>query len=146
MRTLEETFASIRERRDKLNQLDDELSAVIQQVEETLRALQPGVRIEMDYETPNGTRWLIFQRHSSNWQLAWSNTEEEGKFTPLLSASRATRAEVFAVGPDGMMPIEALIHEVPHALDEIIEERGELILRARALSDALTRVDALATR
>jgi len=142
--SLEQTFTLIRERRGELDKLDSELSDIIRQVEETLRALQPGVRIEMDYETANGTRWLIFQKHNSNWQIMWSNTEEEHKHTPLLSASRGTRAEVFEVGPDGMMPIEALIHEAPRAMDEIIGERDALIQRARALSDALTRANASA--
>lgn len=137
MPRLEQTFAAIRERRGVLDKLDSELSDAIRQVEETLRDLQPGVPIEMDYETARGTRWLIFQKHNTNWQIMWSNSEKEDKHTPLLSASRGTRAEVFEIGPDGMMPIEALIHEAPHAMDEIIGERQSMIERARALSNAL---------
>ncbi len=137
MPSLEETFASIRARRDKLDQLDGELAAVIQQVEEVLRGLKPGVRIEMDYETSNGTRWIIFQKHNGDWRIMWSNTEEEDKHTPLLSASRLERAHVFETGSDGVMPIEALIHEVPLVLDEAIADRDALVERARALSSAI---------
>lgn len=146
MSALDAVFARIRERRDQLDRIDDELSAVIQQVESALRSLRPGMPIEMDYETPDGTRWLIFQKHNADWQIMWSNTEVEDKHTPLVSASRRERARVFEVGPDGMMPIEALIHEVPHAIDEIIEERSALIQRARALSSALIGAGIPATK
>lgn len=137
MPSLEETFARIRASRDRLDQLDNELLDVIRRVEEALRSLKPGVRIEMDYETADGTRWLIFQKHNSDWQIMWSNTEVEDKRTPLASATRFERARVFEVGPDGMMPIEALIHEVPDAIDEISEARDALVRRARALSSAI---------
>ena len=130
-------FAAIRERRDELNTIDDQLSGVIRHVEVALRELQPGVSTDVDYEvTDEGTHWLSFQKHNGTWQIMWSN-KDDGWHTPLVSASRQVRAEIFNLLPAGLTPLELLIHEMASSIAEYAAERSGQLERAKKLSAAL---------
>lgn len=137
MLDIEAAFAAIRARRDELDVLDDQLSLVIRHVEIALIELRPGVSSDVDYEVPDkGTQWLSFQKHKGQWQIMWSNTDD-GNQTPLLSAARQTRAEVFEPLSEGLTPIELLIHEMASTIASYATERSVQLTRANRLSAAL---------
>lgn len=130
-------FARIAEQRDKLNALDDELSAIITQVESALIALKPGVPTEAQYVNGDEqVRWLRFEKHNGAWRIAFL-FDDNGKAISLNEAPRHIRAEAFQALPEGPTPLEILILEVAGSIESAIRQRQPFIERARALSKAV---------
>lgn len=137
---LAQTIAHVREQRDCLNEIDDELIHAIQHVENALSEIRPGVPVEVQYPSRRGgepIQWLSFQKHNGAWRMMHAFGEAE-KQSPLLGASRAIRADVFdARRTSNVAPVIALIEEMPRAICEIAKDRDAALRQARALCEAL---------
>lgn len=98
---LEAALADLRASADELDKLDDELTALIPEVEEALRGLRLGVRISVPIEV--GDRWgkyLAFDRHGQTWRLVVEDGPDDGDpddwtVNALANAPRDDRAAVF---------------------------------------------------
>ncbi len=137
---MQATFDRIRANRDVLNKIDDELAQVIELMEKALSHIRPGVRIDAPYKVErDGTsdeQWLSFQKLNGAWRIVHSFTEE-GPQTPLMSAPREVRGQVFQAQGDDFSPMEMLMLEVADSLAEYANERSSALMRARALSEAV---------
>ena len=124
-------------RRDQLNVVDSRLSVVIRHVEHVLSELKPGIPAEVKYATPDGNRWIQFQKMHNTWTIV--SSEDEDEYTPiaLLSAPRHVRAEVFVRGDDNLAPIERLIIAVANSLVVIKGERSPSLDVAASLMAVL---------
>lgn len=139
MTSLEEALAAIPARRDKLNALDDQLSLVIRHIETTLHeGLKISTPCEITYETEDGRFVLGYGKWNGKWQLMWGSPDGSvAKDTPLVSASRATRAEVFVTEPSGQSPMERLLVEAAESLSYFADERAPQLVTARRLLQML---------
>lgn len=132
-------FATIREKRDKLNECDDELIRIIQHVEAALAELRIGVPTDIHYpgrDEGDEDQWLSYGKQGGSWRVLHSY-KEDGAQSLLLSSSRETRAEVFKALPEGPTPIEVLILGIADSIAYYTKERGPLVERAKALSAAI---------
>jgi hypothetical protein len=137
---LAQTVARVRACRDNLNDIDDELNRAIQHVEAALSDIRPGVPIDVQYAARHEgelPQWLSFQKHNGAWRImhAYGDGEQQ---SPLLSASREVRADVFDPRRvTSVAPIVALIEEMPRAIEVISKDREAALLQARALCEGL---------
>jgi hypothetical protein len=93
-------LADLRAAADELDQLDDQLTALIPEVEAALRDLRLGVRISVDIPTAGDhERCLAFDRHGQGWRLVIDEGPPDEPdlwtTTALASAPRDERALVF---------------------------------------------------
>lgn len=137
---LAETFTRVREHRDRLNDIDNELVRTIQHVEATLADIRPGVPVDVEFASRHQgepAQWLSFQKHNGAWRLMHGYADSD-KQSSLLGATREVRAEVFDTRrPSGVAPIVMLILEMPKAIEEIASDRGFALCQARHLSQGL---------
>jgi hypothetical protein len=140
MQTVEQALALIPGRRELLNNIDDRLAHVIRYVERVLVELKPGVPSEVSYETEDGAFVLSFHKHKGGWCIMHGIEADDDHDTPLVSASRQARAEVFIVPKDGhQSPLEQLIVAVAESLDDFAKERSPSLDRALHISAVLER-------
>ena len=140
MQTVEQALALIPGRRDVLNKIDNRLSHVIRYVERVLSELKPGVPSDVGFTTPEGAFVLEFRKYDGQWCIVFGTEgDDEGRHdTPLVSASRQMRAEVFTIPLDGhQTPIERLIVAVADSLDEFAKERSPQLDNAMRLAAVL---------
>jgi hypothetical protein len=98
---LEAALANLRASADELNKLDDELTAMIPEIEDALRGLRLGVRISVQIE--EGEQWskyLAFDKHGQTWRLLIEGGPDDGEpeqwtTTALANVPRDERADVF---------------------------------------------------
>lgn len=129
----------IPERRDKLNAIDDYLSMAIRHVETVLRTgLKVSTPCEITYDAEHGRYVLGYGKWNGQWQLTWGSADDDDmKDTPLLSASRAVRAEVFTAEPAGVSPMERLLIQAAEALSRYATERAPQLMMAERLLKVL---------
>lgn len=140
MSALEAALAAIPARRDKLNAIDDYLSMAIRHVETVLRVgLKVSTPCETTYDTEHGRYVLGYGKWNGQWQLTWgsANDDDSTQDTPLLSASRAVRAEVFTVEPTGASPMERLLIQAAESLSCYVAERAPQLTTAERLLKVL---------
>jgi hypothetical protein len=126
----------IGERRQRLDALDVEISTTIRTVEEHLREhLNIRVSVRLPGEEDDHPDWcelLTFGKHDGRWQLLLEagpdGVEDQWSKTPLVSATRSKRADVFRAGH-----VRKLLAAAVKQLDSQIAER-EI---ARQAQDAL---------
>ncbi len=128
--------------KSKLDASDSVLSTVIDQVEAMLSELRPGIPSDAyckpaDGDTETEAFWLSFGKWQNGWRILWSRDEED-QDTPLQSASRGARADVFKTADNGHTHLENLILSVVEAITGFTTEREPLVARAQQLSEALS--------
>ena len=102
-------LADLRAAADELDQLDDQLTAMIPEVETALRDLRLGVRISVAMPTSDECeRYLAFDRHGQGWRLLIEDGPPDGDpeawtTTALASAPRDIRARVFEHHLDNLL-------------------------------------------
>ena len=140
MRTVEEALAAIPGRRDALDRVDQRLTHVIKYVERVLTELKIGVSADVRYTTTDGAFFLSFGKHGGRWTVLWSAEPDDAPVTPLVSAPRHVRAEVFELRDDySLSPIERLIVETAESLMEIKDERSVALDTAMRLASVLEK-------
>jgi hypothetical protein len=138
---LEAALSVIPERRDTLNTIDDYLSRAIRHVETVLRAgLKVSTPCETTYDTEHGRYVLGYGKWNGQWQLTWGSEDDNTKDTPLLSAPRAVRAEVFTPEPTGTSPMERLLTQTAESLSRYATERTPQLAMAEQLLKVLADV------
>ncbi len=138
MQTVDQALALIPGRRDILNRIDDRLAHVIRYVERVLNELKPGFPAETSYETPDGKYVISFGKHKEGWRIMHGPEDVDDNDTPLLSASRLARSEVFTRAEgEQQTPIERLIVAVAESLDEFAKERSPPLDNAMKLAAVL---------
>lgn len=106
---LEAALADLRASADELDKLDDELTAMIPEIEEALRGLRLGVRISVQIETAEQwAKYLAFDRHGQTWRLLIEDGPDDGEpehwtTTALSNAPRDDRAAVFEFHLDKLL-------------------------------------------
>lgn len=106
---LEAALADLRASADELDKLDDQLTALIPDVEEALRGLRLGVRIVVAMERGDGwEKFLAFDKHGQTWRLVIEEGPDGGEaddwtVTAIASAPRDDRASVFEVHLDKLL-------------------------------------------
>lgn len=152
MLDLEAVLRAIRTASSLLNQYDDELAAAIALVESTLCDLKLGVPTDSTYPGEDGAEhWLCFKKHNGTWRIMHAYTEN-GPETPLSSAARQVRAQVFVpikgtspnLDPDET-PIERLILDVADAVSGYAAERTFSLTYARRLVHAIEALPPIET-
>lgn len=138
--TLTHTVARVREQRDRLNEIDDELIRAIHHVESALSDIRPGVPVDVRYAARRegeDPQRLSFQKHNGAWCImhAYGDSEQQ---CPLLGATREVRGDVFdARRASGVAPIVALVEAMPDAIAAIAGDREAALRQARALCEGL---------
>lgn len=128
---LAEALAHAQEAAKKLDALDDQLSALIPEYEEALKDMRLGVGIAVAIET--GDDWsktLTFDKYNGAWRLLLEDgplhgDPEDWTQTPLSSASRDERANVFA------WHLDSLITSAARQIEQKIESRTSTLARAK---------------
>lgn len=127
-------LADLRAHADELDKLDDELTAMIPDVEDALRGLRLGVRITVQMES--GDRWekvLAFDRYGKDWRLLIEEGPDTGdpedwQVTALASAPRDDRASVFEWHLDSLlMSASKQIKEKVAARRKTLEETKSIV-------------------
>lgn len=142
MATLPELAAALADLRasaDELDKLDDELTAMIPEVEEALRGLRLGVRISVAME--RGDTWmklLAFDRYGKEWRLLIQEgpdltigDPDEWTDTALASAPRDDRAAVFE------RYLDELLLSASTQIREKVAARRKAIEETRGVVDTL---------
>lgn len=141
MPTLAEALASIPERRNALNTLDDRLAEVIAHVEHVLHTgLRITVPFDITYDTEDGRFILAYGKSNGRWQILWGNeADDDSRDKALLSAPRQHRAAVFVPDEAGQSPMEHLLVEAAESLSHYTGERAPQLEVAERLAGILTR-------
>jgi len=99
---LADTLARAQDAAKELDALDDQLSRMIPEYEEALKNLRLGVAltVPLDAVGPDYRRYFSFEKYGGSWRLLIEegpdDDPESWTQTPLASASRDERAEVFS--------------------------------------------------
>ena len=130
-------LALLAERRAELDALDDDITGLIRRVETAMRR-HFSVRISITFSHDDVTgeiEALVFGKWDGKWQLLIMEGEpddpETWKYTPLVSAGREVRAEVFR----GLL--DDMIRGAVEQLDGQIRERREALASGVQLARAL---------
>lgn len=131
LKQLADALAHAQEAAKKLDALDDQLSALIPEYEEALKDMRLGVGISVEVET--GDRWskmLSFDKYNGSWRLLLEEGPDDGDpehwtQTPLASASRDERANVFA------WHLDTLITSAARQIEKKIESRTSTLAHAK---------------
>jgi hypothetical protein len=136
--TLEVVLAELQRRKEAIDVLDDEITAMIKESEEALRGYIT-VRISTRLPThvdEHFEEFLAYGKADGKWSLLiireWLNGSDNIDEMPLVNASRERRMQVLA---DGYL--ERLIREAITHLDKQISLRKTAIERGRAVTKAL---------
>lgn len=136
MSAVAEALARLRQQRDALNGIDDELRDVIRMVEETFASLQPGVPVTISYDR-DASR-LSYEKLDGHWTIVvGSATSPNATMTPLLRASRASRAAVFRPESGGLSPLERLVVAAVESIEKATQERSPMLEVARRLAKTI---------
>jgi hypothetical protein len=125
---------AVSESTERLDELDSELSAVIQSIEDELvdHIRTRIVLVVSDFPSLHGdkleTHSIGVAKISDRWRLSWDGN-------PLTSAPRGIRSRVLALGV-----IDRLIEAAPALVAAQIDDRREALDKARELLKALRGV------
>ena len=147
--TIVEALMGALKARGDVDEVDDFLRDVICEVELALGVLRPSP-LDVTYAVADGTSHVIqlMANREGRWFIAWRKGLDSSS-TPLLSASRAVRLEVFTLvrwplSQLGMFmeaaPIEGLIITLADDLARERESRDSVVLVAERIMDALSVV------
>lgn len=139
---IEDVLDKLRERRQRLDAADSQISNLIKEIETELQThFSVRVSIDITDHSDGGTGGvetsLAFGKHDGKWQLMVEVDfpDGAGSTTPLLSCPRETRVRVIADGH-----IEALIRGAVGQLDKQISVREKAIDKGTQLVRALTGI------
>lgn len=133
-------LADLRTSADELDEVDDELTAMIPVVEDALRGLRLGVRIAVQMD--RGEQWeklLAFDRYGKDWRLLIEEGPDTGdpedwSVTALASAPRDERAAVFE------SYLESLLMSASKQIKDKVKARRETIEEAKSVVQALKTI------
>lgn len=123
--------------RDKLNEIDTEISSAIDLVEKLLVDLRPGIPTSVSYETEDGRFFLHYEKHNGHWCIMHSSEADDDPGEPLRSMPRHVRAEVWTPRGDMDAPIVRLFPAIVESLKEIIASRQIALAGAEQVVIAL---------
>jgi hypothetical protein len=136
--SLAAALAAIPDMRDKLNAIDDQLSAVIRHVECVLReSLKVVTPCQAPYDAEHGRFVLGYGKRHGKWLLTWGSEVDDTKDVPLASAARVVRAEVFSMDASGMSPMERLLIQAAESLSCYVVARETRLVTAKQLLGTL---------
>src|SRR3954463_3165794 len=141
LKQLADALARAQAAATELDAIDDQLSALIPEYEHALKGLRLGVAISVVIETgEGGSKILSFDKYAGAWHLLIEDGPDDGDpdnwtQTPLASASRDERANVFA------WHFDTLITSAAQQIEKKIESRKSTLTDAK---QRLTAIKSLA--
>jgi hypothetical protein len=134
MKSVVEALAAIPDRRDALNDIDDQLSGVIRCVETALNNLRVGVSSSVNYATTDGTFYLGYGKRDGQWRITVSFGLSD---VSIHNAPRHVRAEIFSREGSNLSPIERLIVATAEQLATLKDDRSLQLSNALRLKEML---------
>jgi hypothetical protein len=122
--------------RPMLSAATDELNKAIEEAEQTIAALQLGVRASVNlYSDEGGTGWyqdLVFGKEAKSWRLLveTGDASERSEITPLVNASREIRL-------DAVERFPALVSRLFQVAEEEIHRVQERTATARKFTQSI---------